>query len=159
MKWIMSDHVHYDRVAACWVIERFIDPAAEFSFAPASTPLADLPQDATPLGFREGKLGMHNEDGSCFIKVVREYGLVDPTFELMNEVISKGVDFVLHDYRPAADDRYGQMGVGLASFADGMILVEHDDRKRLDQSYVTWDSLYALFKAERQRVKPPPAHA
>lgn len=158
MKWIMSDHVHYDRVAACWVIERFIDQQAEFSFAPSSTPLSQLPQDATPLGFREGKLGMHDENGSCFMKVVREYHLEDPAFVLMGEVIAKGVDFVLHDYRPGPDDRYGQMGVGLASYADGMILVESDDRKRLDQSYITWDSLYALLSAGKQRVHPPAAH-
>ncbi len=155
MKWIMSDHVHYDRVAACWVIERFIDPAAEFSFAPSATPLDQLPQDATPLGFRTGELGMHDEHGSCFSKVVRKYDLDDPVFDLMGEVIAKGVDFVLHDFRPGADDRYGQMGVGLATLADGMMQLAPDDRARLDQSYVMWDSLYGLFKAERQRVKPP----
>ena len=25
MKWVITERVHYDRVAACWLIKRFID--------------------------------------------------------------------------------------------------------------------------------------
>ena len=151
MKWVMTDHVHYDRVAACWMIQRFIDPEAEFSFAPRTTPLDQLPNDAIPLAFPGAKLGPHDADGPLFMKVLKEYRLQDPALELMGEVIAKGVAYVLDDYRPATNDRYGQMGVGLASFADGMIILEPSDQKRLDDSYVVWEALYALFTANKQR--------
>lgn len=151
MKWVMTDHVHYDRVATCWMIARFIDPDAEFSFASNQTPLDQLPQDAIPLAFPGAKLGPHDASGPLFAKVLREYRLTDPVLHLMSDVIAKGVDYVLHDYRPPTQDRYGQMAVGLAAFADGMIVLEPSDQKRLDASYVVWDAMYALFRANKQR--------
>lgn len=157
MKWVMTDHVHYDRVATCWMIERFIDPGAEISFASNQTPLDQLPAGAIPLAFPGAKLGPHDAAGPLFMKVLREYGVQDPALELLGEVIQKGIDYVLHDFRPSPDDRYGQMGVGLASYADGMMLVETDDRKRLDASYVVWESMYALFTAHKQRWVDPPS--
>ena len=157
MKWVMTDHVHYDRVAVCWMIERFLDPQAEIAFASNQTPLADLPPDAIPLAFPGAKLGPHDADGPCFVKVMREYGVTDPALQLMGEVIAKGIDYVLHDFRPGPDDRYGQMGVGLASFADGMMITEAGDRARLDASYVVWDAMYALFTAGKQRWIGPPS--
>ncbi|MFA7249858.1 MAG: chromate resistance protein ChrB domain-containing protein [Dehalococcoidia bacterium] len=154
MQWVMTDHVHYDRVAACWMIQRFIDPAAEISFAPSRTPLEDLPEGAIPLAFPGARLGPHDANGPLFVKVLREYGIEDPALELIGEVIAKGIDYVLHDYRPDPADRYGQMGVGLAAFADGMIVLEPSDPKRLEDSYIVWDSIYALFKANKQRLGP-----
>ncbi len=151
MKWVMTDHVHYDRVAACWMIQRFIDRDAEISFASNKTPLDELPKDAIPLAFPGAKLGPHDADGPLFVKILREYKIEDPSLHLIGQVIAKGVDYVLHDFRPATDDRYGQMGVGLAAFADGMILLEPSDEKRLKDSYVVWESIYSLFEANKQR--------
>ena len=92
----------------------------------------------------------------CFVKVMREYGVTDPALQLMGEVIAKGIDYVLHDFRPGPDDRYGQMGVGLASFADGMMITEAGDRARLDASYVVWDAMYALLKANTAKCSDKP---
>ena len=36
MRWVTREHVKVDRVACPWLIRRFIDPAAEFLFAPAA---------------------------------------------------------------------------------------------------------------------------
>jgi len=36
MKWITRSHVHVDRVACPWLINRFIDSEAEFLFVPKS---------------------------------------------------------------------------------------------------------------------------
>ena len=157
MKWVMNDHVHYDRVASLWAIRRFVDPEAEISFAPRATPLEELPQDATLLGFHGVKLGMHDDEGTMFLKVLREYHLDDPALQLIEEVIKKGVEYVLHDYRPPADDRYGQMGVGLAAMADGMMILESSDAERLERSFVVWDAMYELFKANKQRGVAAPA--
>jgi hypothetical protein len=35
MKWITREKVKVDNVASPWLIKRFIDPQAEFIFAPA----------------------------------------------------------------------------------------------------------------------------
>ena len=67
----------------------------------------------------------------------------------MAEVVEKGVKFVLEGYRPPITDRDGQIGVGFLAFSDGMILHKSSDQERLDASYVAYDALYALFKANK----------
>ncbi len=149
MKWIITTYVHYDRVASPWLIERFIDPEAEFQFL-ARDQADQIPADAIPLAFPGVELGPHDDEGPLFKKILVKYGLDDEALHVMAEVIQKGVDFVLHDFSPAPDDHYGQMAVGLVSFSDGMILIEESDRARLDRSYVVWDAIYELFKEGRQ---------
>ena len=149
MKWVITEHVHYDRVASPWLIERFIDSEAEFQFLPRDQ--ADrIPDDAIPLAFAGAELGPHDEEGPLFKKILMKYGLEDPALDLIAEVIAKGVEFVLTDFSPASDDHYGQMAVGLVALSDGMIVLEESDRLRLDRSYVVWDAIYALFKEDRQ---------
>ena len=149
MKWVITSHVHYDRVASPWLIQRFIDPEAEFDFLPRDQ--ADrIPADAIPLAFPGVELGPHDDEGPLFEKILRKYEIQDPALEAITEVVAKGVDFVLHDYHPPADDWYGQIGVGLVAFSDGMIALEESDQRRLDRSYVVWDAIYALFQENRQ---------
>ena len=149
MKWVITSHVHYDRVASPWLIERFIDPQAEFQFLPRDQ-ASRIPADATPLAFPGYELSGHDENGTLFIKILRKYQMEDPALHQMAEVIQKGVDFVLTDYDPQQGDHYGQMAVGLVSFSDAMIVMEDSDRARLDRSYVVWDAIYALFQEDRQ---------
>ncbi len=150
MKWAITHHVHFDRVAAPWVIKKFIDPAAVFSFAPPAD-FAKLPKDVIPVAFPGAKLGPHDAEGPVFLKILNEYKLTDPALHLMADVIGKGVHYVVDGWRPPLGDRYGHMAVGILAFSDGMILIEPDDQKRLDASYIVWESLYQLFKANKQR--------
>ena len=150
MKWITTPNVHFDRVACPWVIKRFIDPKAEFLFESKGQE-AQRPKDAIPFSIPGAKLGPHDKDGPTFLKILKEYKLQDPALELMATVVDKGVNYVLHGFHPAADDRYGQMAVGYLAFSDGMIQLKHSDQERLDASYIVWDAMYALFKANKQR--------
>jgi hypothetical protein len=150
MKWIITSHVHYDRVASPWLIKRFVDKDARFSFAPASE-AKNLPKDAIPVAFPGAKLGPHDENGPVFLKILREYKIQDPALEVMAKVVASGVEYVVHGYRPPVEDRYGQMAVGLLAFSDGMTLFKESDQERLDASYIVWDAIYALFKANKQR--------
>jgi hypothetical protein len=150
MKWITTPNVHFDRVATPWLIKRFIDPKAEFLFE-ARGEQDKRPKDAIPFALPGAKLGPHDENGPVFLKVLREYKLQDPALEIMAEIIGKGVNYVLHGYRPPIDDRYGQMAVGYIAFSDGMILHKRTDLERLEASYVAYDALYALLKANKQR--------
>lgn len=150
MKWVITSHVHFDRVASPWLIKKFIDPAAEFSFA-APSEAGRLPKDAIPVAFPGAKLGPHDKDGPVFLKILKEYKIHDPALDLIAKVVGLGVHYVVDGYRPPQDDRYGQIAVGLVAFSDGMMLLKPSDQERLDASYVVWDTLYALFKANKQR--------
>lgn len=156
MKWVITEHVHYDRVAAPWLIKRFVDPAAQFFFAARGLSVDQLPEeqkDAIPLAVPGAKLSAHDENGPLFVKVVREYNLTsDPALEIMGKVITLGVEAAIHGFRPAIDDTYGQIAMGLLALHDGMNVMEQSDQKRLDMGLPIWDAVYALFKANKQRV-------
>lgn len=154
MHWVITEHVHYDRVAGPWLIKRFVDPQAVFSFVPRGLTLDQLTNDqlppgAIPLAIPGAELGPHDDEGPLFVKILDKYGIHDPALRLMGEVVQKGVNYVLHDYRPPIDDRYGQMAAGLLAFSDGMSLLEDSDHQRLESSYVVWDAIFALLSANQ----------
>ena len=150
MRWVTTANVHFDRVASPWLIKRFVDPEAQFLFV-ARDQVDQRPPDAIPVAIPGATLGPHDENGTTFEKIIKEYNLQDPALNLMARVVASGVNYVVHDYRPLSDDRYGQIAVGYLAFQDGMILFKDTDAERLEASYVAYDCLYALFKANRQR--------
>ncbi len=151
MKWVTTANVHFDRVASPWLIKRFIDPQAEFVFVPRDQ-VNTRPADAIPLAIPGTELGPHDENGTTFTKLVKKYKITDPAILHMAQVVEKGVKFVLEGYRPAITDRDGQIGVGFLAFSDGMVLHKSTDQERLDASYIAYDALYALFKANKGLV-------
>lgn len=151
MKWVTTANVHFDRVASPWLIKRFIDPQAEFVFV-ARDQVDKRPADAIPIAIPGTELGPHDENGTTFTKLVKKYKITDPAVHHMADVVEKGVKFVLEGYRPPITDRDGQIGVGFLAFSDGMILQKTNDHERLDASYIAYDALYALFKANKGLV-------
>src|SRR5213596_3261156 len=49
MRWATRRHCHVDRAACAWLIQRFIDPEAEFVFVDDPD---EVPADATPFDMR-----------------------------------------------------------------------------------------------------------
>jgi hypothetical protein len=149
MKWVTTANVHFDRVASPWLIRRFIDPKAEFSFV-ARGQEDKRPADAIPIAIPgTTKLVPNYKAGPTFMKLLREYKLNDPALERMAKVVDEGVRFVTEGYRPPMGDREGAIAIGYLAFSDGMILHKKNDQERLDASFVAYDALYALFKANK----------
>lgn len=146
MKWVTRDYVHLDRVASPWLIRRFVDREATFVFVPWGEEHR-RPPDAIPLALPGAELGPHDDKGTTFAKILVKYGLKDPALDRMARVIAKGVDYVLHDFRPDAGDTDGQVAVGLLAFAEGMLLLHTDDARILDASMLVYDALYQNFRA------------
>jgi len=71
------DRYEADKLAAAWLIKRFVDPAAEFRFLPAGTP---LPHEAIPFDVPGVPLG-RSIRRTTFTAVYRHYRLADPTLE------------------------------------------------------------------------------
>ncbi len=75
MKWITREHPKVDRVACPWLIERFIDPEAEFLYVPAALVMTEAQRTgATPYDVQGVELG-HDGALCSFDAVVRKYGL------------------------------------------------------------------------------------
>jgi hypothetical protein len=150
MKWVTKDHVHMDRVASPWLIRRFIDEAAEFSFVPfgnEGTP----PADAIPFGIPGVELGIHDENGSTFRKLMRKHGLADPALEMLAGIIESGITHVFsqidHGYTDVAALKFPE-GIGLDALSQGMMYIAQGDLDDIEKSLVIYDALYAFCRAK-----------
>ncbi len=147
MKWVTRAYVHLDRVASPWLIVRFIDPQAQFEFVPWGEE-ASRSTDAIGFALPGATYGPHDAQGTTFAKLRRAHHLDDPALVTLEQVIGHGVEYVLHGFRPAADDRLGQIAVGLLAIAEGLLLTHRDDNAIIAQSLPFYDALYAQFKVE-----------
>jgi hypothetical protein len=146
MKWVTREYVHLDRVASPWLIKRFIDKDAEFCFVPWGQE-GSAPADATPLALPGAELAPHGGAGTTFQQIVNKYAMTDPAIARMARVVALGVDYFLHDYRPAPDDVDGQTAVGLLEIAEGMLVSYTRDEDIIAASLGIYDALYLNFRA------------
>jgi hypothetical protein len=154
MKWVTRDVVHLERVATPWLIRRFIDPDAEFVFI-GWEPDAKPPADAIPFAIPGRELSPHDKDGTSFGKALKKYNLSDPALESIDKVIAGAVQIIMHDYKPAADDRHAQIALGLIAVSEGVMLLQEGDNAVIEASLPIYDALYANFRAEHLRQSLP----
>jgi hypothetical protein len=156
MKWVTRDHVHMDRVAASWLIRRFIDREAEFSFVPFGS--EHLPQGEIPFGVPGVELGIHDEAGSTFRKILTKHKLDDPALDMLADIIESGIVHVFsqldHGYTDVAALRYPE-GIGLDAISQGMMFVAEDDIDDIQKSLVLYDALYAYCRVKLLEKRNP----
>jgi hypothetical protein len=141
MKWITREHVKVDRVACPWLIKRFVDPQAEFLFAPADQ-VAEVAarQGAIPFDVPGAELGHHA--GHCsFEALLAKYELSDPALVLLGQIVH-GADVKADLFgRPEA--------AGLKAVAIGFCrLGLQDDHEILARESCVYDALYAYCRAQ-----------
>jgi len=136
MKWITREHVKVDRVACPWLIRRWIDPQAEFLFAPATEVGARAEtEDAIPFDVADAELGHHQ--GKCsFEAFLEKYRLQDPALKLLGQIVH-GADVREDLYRrPEAP--------GLRAVATGFAALGlENDREIIERESIVYDALYA----------------
>jgi hypothetical protein len=145
MKWITREHPRVDRVACPWLIERFVDPAAEFIYVARDRVMEEAKRlGATPYDVKDVELGHHGAECS-FDAFVRKYGLDrDPAIAYMAKVI-RGADTDAKDLTPESR--------GVEALLDGVRATHHpDDQAQRLASIPILDALYAFCKA---RVSAP----
>src|SRR3984893_5226408 len=75
MKWVTRERPKVDRIACPWLIKRFVDPEAEFLYAPKDDVLSVAEREgATPYDIPDADLGHHGDECS-FDAIVRKYEL------------------------------------------------------------------------------------
>ena len=134
MKWITREKVKVDRVACPWLIEKFIDPQAEFLFVPANQVEARAKElGATLYDIANCELGHHGEDVS-FDSILKKYQLDDPALRLLAEIVRAA------DSHPSKPHPAGE---GLRWVAFGFSALGLSDPEILKQEFVVYDALYA----------------
>jgi len=134
MKWITRERVKVDRVACPWLIQKFIDPQAEFLFVPGDQVVAKARElGATPYDIYGCELGHHGEDVS-FNSILKKYKQTDPALVLLGEIVRAADSHPLNPH-PA--------GEGLRWVAFGFRALGLSDHEILAREFIVYDALYA----------------
>jgi hypothetical protein len=131
-RWVTRPRPHVDRIGSAWLIKRFIDPDAEFVFAPSK----DFPPDAIPFDTAGVEFGHQGED-CTFETLVKRLGQRDRRLTHLAEIVHE-VD--LKDQKFPRDEA---RGVDLA--IRGLLATFKDDQEVLTHGMVLFDGLYTAL--------------
>lgn len=137
LKWITRSNVKVDRVACPWLIQRFIDPAAQFLFVEEKDLLeAAARENATPfdaprlVGIRLN----HRGERCTFEAILEDFRLLDKALARM-ALIVRAAD--VKGQEDAAAE-----GAGLRAIAEGFAAMGISDEERLARQFPVYDALY-----------------
>jgi hypothetical protein len=132
--WVTRRGIKVDRMASAWLIRRFVDPAARFSFV---APEGYRPA-AGELRFDmfEAEYG-HVGERCTFQVLVERFGLSEPGLAALGEVI-RDID--------CKDIRFGRPETdGLAAMIGAIVATTPDDADRLERSAPLFEGLLTHF--------------
>jgi hypothetical protein len=136
MLWATRRGCHVDRTGCVWLIQRFIDAEAAFSFFEDP---ADAPEGAELFDVAGARFSHRGEDCS-FETFLKEYSLEDTVLAEISEIV--------HD-ADLMDEKYGRPeSDGLDAIIRGMQLVLPDDQTLTGYTDAVFDGLYAYLKRE-----------
>jgi hypothetical protein len=136
MKWVTRARPKTDRIACPWLIRRFIDPAAEIVYAPASEVL-DIAAAENARSFDAPGAEFDHRGGRCTFEV-----LIDE-FGLDGDRALARLARIVHAADIASDLDSDAAGPGLLAIGVGGLDVEADDDRLLDRATFVYDALYA----------------
>jgi hypothetical protein len=135
MKWVTWENVGVDRIGCAWLIRKYIDPKAKFSFIPPAQ--QELPKGAEPFDIPGVRLSHHQ--GHCsFHSIVQEYQLDDRILQRIARIVDEADTVQEACVEPAA--------AGLDLICEGIRLISADDMTAIERGAVVYDALYARLK-------------
>lgn len=137
MKWVTWEGVGVDRMACAWLIERFIDADAEFSFVP----YGESPDAGDGRAFDIPGIGLaHRKGNSTFHTLLDEYRLADPVLWRIARMVDEADTVQDASVEPAA--------AGLDLLCRGLRLTSPDDTVALERGRLLYDALYAQIRQD-----------
>jgi hypothetical protein len=128
--WVTRPRPHIDRIASAWLIRRFIDPQAQFVFAPP----AEFPKDAIPFDAPGVELSHQGED-CTFETLMKRAKLRDRRLARLAELVHEA------DLRDGKYPREEARGIDVAVRA--LLAASTDDQQVLTQGVALFEGLYA----------------
>jgi len=129
MRWATRPGIHVDRTACAWLIRRFIDPGAEFSFV---ADIDDIPAGTTAFDMRGVELSHRGRD-CTFETILRRYELDESALWDIARIVHEAD---LEDERFDAPEARG-----LDVLIRGLSMVSSDD-EMLELTGRLYDGLY-----------------
>ncbi len=144
MRWITRDHVKVGRMGCAWLIRRFIDPEAEFLFAPGAAVLQEAERQGATAFHVPGSGLERQGDTSSFEVMLERYHLTDnPALALLGKIVGTADVHTSPWERPE--------GPGLKAATEGILALYPDDPARLAAAGVLYDAFYAYCQHEVAR--------
>jgi hypothetical protein len=136
MKWVTWENIGVDRMASAWLIQRFIDPQAEFMFIPIGE--KPLPKGAEPYDIPGVRFSHHR--GHCtFYALVKEHKLKDPIVIRIAGIVDEADVIQEAAVEPAAP--------GLDLICRALRRTSADDDDAIRRGHLLYDALYAELSA------------
>lgn len=136
MRWVTRKSAKVDRIACPWLIQRFIDPGAEFVFLPPETDWERI-SDGLVFDVPGCELGHHGSECS-FDAILKKYDLRDSALLELAKIV-RAAD--------TSDKSWAAEGVGLEAIADGFRRISRDDHENMSKQFAVYDALFAYCQA------------
>jgi len=140
MRWITRERPKIDRVACPWLIARFIDPEAEFLFAPPAE-VATRAEASRAIPYDVEGVELSHAGPLCsFDALLSKYRLDEPALAAL-AVIVRGADTARLELAPEC--------AGLLAISLGLSRLHADDHEQLRHGFGIYDALYAWLTQAR----------
>ena len=137
MKWVTWENIGVDRMACGWLIRRWVDPNAEFSFIPRAE--KTLPKNGEPFDIPGARYSHHG--GHCtFYAIVRENKIEDPILARIAQIVDEADEIQEITVEPAA--------LGIDLICRGIRQISNDDYRAMERGSLIYDALYAQLKLD-----------
>ncbi len=150
--WITRERPKIDRIACPWLIRRFIDPEAEFLFAPTERVFAVAEETgATAYDIPGAQPFSHDGELCSFDAFLKVYSIKDPALDAL-ALIVRGADTARLELTPQSP--------GLLALSLGLSANFADDHAMLEHGMVMYDAFYAWCRSlqgETHNWTPPPS--
>jgi len=143
VKWVTRQRIQVNRTATCWLIQRFLDPTAEFLFV-AADQVASMQEKTGGTGFDAPGATYPHQDaqGLCsFAALVGERLAHDAVLLEMADIVQAADIKGELDNHPAA--------LGLQLISRGFPLLTKNDYETAERAAFVYDALYASIKQDQ----------
>ncbi|HZL92790.1 MAG TPA: chromate resistance protein ChrB domain-containing protein, partial [Vicinamibacterales bacterium] len=131
-----------DRMASAWLIRRFIDCDAAFSFV---RDREKAPQDAVPFDMFGVEFG-HRDTNCTFETLCDVVAIADPAVVRVAAVV--------HDLNPKTAQFRAAETATIGALIEGLRLAHADDQELLEVGMTLVESLYQTFEQASKRPRP-----
>lgn len=139
MKWVTWQNIGIDRMACIWLIRRWIDPNAEFSFIPVGEkPAAEAGEPFDIPGERFSHHGGH----CTFHALLKKNRINDPILKQIAQIVDEVDEIQEVSVEPAS--------AGLDLICRGLRQISKDDFEALERGCLVYDALYAQLRSDLQ---------
>jgi rhodanese-related sulfurtransferase len=133
-RWVTRERPKIDRIACPWLVQRFIDPDAEFLYVPSQDVLkAAAEREAVPYDV-PGVEFTHEGENCSFDAFIARYRLRDPALDQLARIV-RGADTGKLGLAPQS--------AGLLAVSLGLSVLFRDDHEMLRHGMTMYDALYS----------------